>query len=379
MPDKKYTHIEFQNIGYKPVTFSSIKVFREIYESIQKDMDILIEKGYAGSPTRYILYINHDLYDKMKTLMLDHNSSVMDNLNHYFNQISWITAEIKSIGTEVLGILIIRILPYFAFVGKCFDGDKIFNTKIDEPKFVIPGGKKDCSHLTLNDGDYLCDNPEELNSSNCKDDKCLAKTQEPISNEKRLTEKDFAHLKFYTTIELVYERLGNEIRLLKERLEKMTEHKDMYYQKWKKLYGEYEDLKKKFKSEDLEIIYSKESFLDLQKMLEQQKIIIGDLKLENKSHQITVNSQDKEIEQLHIDISGFEAKYKRQMEEIKQLKKYRDCDHIWDKDHNIYCKHCGMEKPKDRKIIEKVLEYVKSNSFPYLHSEYIKEILEKKS
>ena len=88
--------------------------------------------------------------------------------------------------------------------------------------------------------------------------------------------------------------------------------------------------------QDSEIIYAKESFMDLQKMLEQQKIIIGDLKLENKSHQITVNSQDKEIikykryyedleyknkeiEQLHIDISGFEAKYKKQMENLKQL------------------------------------------------------------
>lgn len=154
--------------------------------------------------------------------------------------------------------------------------------------------------------------------------------------------------------------------------------------------------------QDSEIIYAKESFMDLQKMLEQQKIIIGDLKLENKSHQITVNSQDKEIikykryyedleyknkeieqlkseklalhnkysqdadnyaralleikglnltadifvntitakdvkiEELHIDISGFEAKYKRQMEEIEKL-------------HNII--DWSPEK-KDKEILE---------------------------
>lgn len=142
MPDKKLTHIEFKYMGNPPVAFSSIKVFREIYEAIQKDIDLLIEKGYAGSSTRYILYINHDFYDKMKDLMLDTNSSVMENLERYFYSIHWITAEIKSVETEVLGILIIRVLPYLDFVGKCFDEEEIFKKMLD-PKFVIPGGKKD--------------------------------------------------------------------------------------------------------------------------------------------------------------------------------------------------------------------------------------------
>ena len=40
-----------------------------------------------------------------------------------------------------------------------------------------------CPHLILDDDDYLCSNPEELTSSNCKDDKCPAKTQEPKVSE----------------------------------------------------------------------------------------------------------------------------------------------------------------------------------------------------
>ena len=32
-----------------------------------------------------------------------------------------------------------------------------------------------CSHLGLVDGSYLCNNPEELTPTNCKDDKCPAK------------------------------------------------------------------------------------------------------------------------------------------------------------------------------------------------------------
>ena len=140
MPDKKLTHIEFKYMGNKPVTFTSIKVFREIYELIQKDMDLLTENGYAGSSTKYILYINHDFYDKMKDLMLDTNTSVMNNLRRFFYGIDWICAEIKSVKTEHMGILIIRVLPYLDFVGKCFDQDKMFS-KIEDPKFVIPGEK----------------------------------------------------------------------------------------------------------------------------------------------------------------------------------------------------------------------------------------------
>lgn len=142
MPNRKFSHIEFNYPGNNPITFSSIKVFREILELIQKDFDLLVEKGYAGKRTRYILYINHDFYNKMETLMLDTNISVMEDLKYYFQRILWMDAEIKSVETEVMGILIIRITPYLHFVGKCFDEDKLFN-KMPDPKFVIPGGKKD--------------------------------------------------------------------------------------------------------------------------------------------------------------------------------------------------------------------------------------------
>ena len=45
--------------------------------------------------------------------------------------------------------------------------------------FDKPKDSESCSYLGFDDGDYLCENPEELTSSNCKDDKCPAKTQEP--------------------------------------------------------------------------------------------------------------------------------------------------------------------------------------------------------
>lgn len=100
---------------------------------------------------------------------------------------------------------------------------------------------------------------------------------------------------------------------------------------------------------------------------------IEELKLENKSHQITVNSQDKEInclkernEKLHVTMDWSPDKKDKEIIELnKKLEYYlSDCDGV-----GIIC------KPNDK--IKQVLKYIKANYVQGFLKEIV-DILEKK-
>ena len=76
---------------------------------------------------------------------------------------------------------------------------------------------------------------------------------------------------------------------------------------------------------------------------------------------------EKALEQNLMGMAKTNEGLKEQIKEIDGIynkhKLMRDCNHVWNDEHNIYCKNCGMKKPKQLKkaeqIIEEIIQFIK--------------------